>query len=247
MSLRMTYWGDKAETMAWMDSPPCGEEACTGSNAGPGVISNISVSPLPTIRARRNQTEEWLFADPLDELHGQVVPKELLEDKEHSSFLRGSGIVDFKGSLHRVVRKEEEPCDDAAANPCATSLSSEAGFMSMLAKKYISMDAIGGHVGARLGGSLVLGALLVFASIAALVALRVRRLRHPGDAGESASGASRVAASASTSGAGTFAAREEGQSRSRLTASDALSSLGQPQTLTRSGSSCQRLLGLLEC
>mmetsp|Transcript_73165 Transcript_73165/g.210092 ORF Transcript_73165/g.210092 Transcript_73165/m.210092 type:complete len:656 (+) Transcript_73165:106-2073(+) len=44
MSLRITYWGGDARTMAWMDSPPCGEGTCQGENAGYAVISNITVS-----------------------------------------------------------------------------------------------------------------------------------------------------------------------------------------------------------
>jgi hypothetical protein len=44
MSLRITYWGEEAQTMAWMDSPPCGPQSCSGKNAGDAVISNISVS-----------------------------------------------------------------------------------------------------------------------------------------------------------------------------------------------------------
>merc|ERR1719203_134537 len=47
MSLRITYWGDSSETMAWMDSPPCGRQSC-GSTAGNAVISNISIGALPS-------------------------------------------------------------------------------------------------------------------------------------------------------------------------------------------------------
>jgi len=45
MSLRITYWGDSPGTMAWLDQPPCGPEACSGANAGPARISNIRVTP----------------------------------------------------------------------------------------------------------------------------------------------------------------------------------------------------------
>mmetsp|Transcript_145301 Transcript_145301/g.404989 ORF Transcript_145301/g.404989 Transcript_145301/m.404989 type:complete len:565 (-) Transcript_145301:93-1787(-) len=45
MSLRITYWGDTAETMNWMDVPPCGPEACEGANGGPGTISHIVIDP----------------------------------------------------------------------------------------------------------------------------------------------------------------------------------------------------------
>jgi len=44
MSLRITYWGAEAQTMAWMDAPPCGPQACSGKRAGDALISNISVS-----------------------------------------------------------------------------------------------------------------------------------------------------------------------------------------------------------
>jgi len=44
MSLRITYWGDEAKTMAWLDAPPCAGETCSGTNAGDAVISDITVS-----------------------------------------------------------------------------------------------------------------------------------------------------------------------------------------------------------
>lgn len=47
MSLRITYWGEEAETMSWLDRPPCGSESCSAS-AGNAVINNIVVRPLLT-------------------------------------------------------------------------------------------------------------------------------------------------------------------------------------------------------
>jgi len=262
MSLRITYWGDKAETMEWMDIPPCGKQACSGGNAGRATISDMSIGPVsqqaltewPTAQAPKKQADEWIFSDPRDKLHGEVVPKELMEDKEHSAFLRGRGIVEWKGSPHYVAKRGEEPCDDATANPCATLLSSEAGFMNMLAKKYNSFDAIGGHLDAGRGSLSWLAWVSLFATLAACVALGVRRFRHPGDVRQNVSdrqvdSSSRsAAAGANTSGAGAAAADSDGGlSRRRPASSNALSALGcQPQTLNRSGSSCQRLLGLVE-
>lgn len=52
MSMRITYWGDSAKTMGWLDRPPCSEEKCSGSNAGAAVISNITVSSTTTAGAR---------------------------------------------------------------------------------------------------------------------------------------------------------------------------------------------------
>jgi len=46
MSLRLTYWGQEASTMAWMDSPPCGGQVCSGTNAGQAVISDLRVHPI---------------------------------------------------------------------------------------------------------------------------------------------------------------------------------------------------------
>lgn len=44
MAIRITYWGKKPKTMAWLDEPPCGPKvACSGSNAGFAVISGITV------------------------------------------------------------------------------------------------------------------------------------------------------------------------------------------------------------
>lgn len=46
MSLRITYWGDQADTMQWLDMPPCGNEAC-GESAGNAIISGMAVEELP--------------------------------------------------------------------------------------------------------------------------------------------------------------------------------------------------------
>lgn len=53
MSLRITYWGEDAKTMEWLDRPPCGEQSCAAS-AGDAVISNLSVSAprLPSAPGR---------------------------------------------------------------------------------------------------------------------------------------------------------------------------------------------------
>jgi len=43
MSLIMSYWGDAASTMSWMDMPPCGQQSCSAGHVGQGVISGIAV------------------------------------------------------------------------------------------------------------------------------------------------------------------------------------------------------------
>jgi len=45
MVLRITYWGSDAQTMAWLDSPPCGFEACGGERTGPAVIRSFRITP----------------------------------------------------------------------------------------------------------------------------------------------------------------------------------------------------------
>merc|ERR1719189_37986 len=41
MAMRITYWGNKSSTMSWLDSPPCGHQACTHDTAGPALIGNM--------------------------------------------------------------------------------------------------------------------------------------------------------------------------------------------------------------
>merc|ERR550532_258864 len=44
MALRITYWGNTPGNMSWLDQPPCGNEVCSGANAGLATVSNIRVS-----------------------------------------------------------------------------------------------------------------------------------------------------------------------------------------------------------
>jgi len=44
MSMRITYWGNGAANMSWMDQPPCGDENCSGPNAGHAIFSDIRVT-----------------------------------------------------------------------------------------------------------------------------------------------------------------------------------------------------------
>jgi len=47
MILRVSYWGNRASTMAWLDSPACGDEdRCDGAAAGKAAIGNITISDL---------------------------------------------------------------------------------------------------------------------------------------------------------------------------------------------------------
>merc|ERR1719491_2604427 len=100
MSLRITYWGDRAETMSWLDSPPCGPQACTGDNAGPGIIYNVTINHLPP------PADMWVVSDsdPSDDLHGQVVPEQVTSDASHFVALGDHGIADWQGREHFVER-----------------------------------------------------------------------------------------------------------------------------------------------
>jgi len=100
MSLRITYWGDRAETMSWLDSPPCGPQACTGDNAGPGIIYNVTINHLPP------PADMWVVSDsdPSDDLHGQVVPEQVTSDASHFVALGDHGIADWQGRAHFVER-----------------------------------------------------------------------------------------------------------------------------------------------
>jgi len=47
MILRVSYWGKKASTMAWLDSSVCGDEdRCDGTAAGKASIGNITLDDL---------------------------------------------------------------------------------------------------------------------------------------------------------------------------------------------------------
>jgi len=220
MSLRITYWGDSADTMAWMDAPPCGNQTCSGSNAGHAVIRNINLGaldsePLPT-PATEGATV-WVIDDLTDELNGQVVPREVLGSSLKATFLADRGIVMWKGRTHIVVRK----------GPSEIASPGEPGFMTWLAKKYTA----GGHLLAgwqsgsgiaRLAGLASLGAMGV--ALAVLLAFAVRRLRR------------RMQIPVLEASAG--CRRSDGDASQDRPSADG--------RLTRSKSSCLSLLGLME-
>lgn len=60
MNLRVTYWGSEYTDMAWMDSPPCGDQNCTVETAGDAIISNIVVhlEMLPLVSHLRRPANE---------------------------------------------------------------------------------------------------------------------------------------------------------------------------------------------
>jgi len=155
MSLRITYWGGEAQTMAWMDVPPCGGLACQGSNAGDAVISNIHIKPSGSI----DQELVWVVWGPKDKLFGSIVPHHVIADHTKFASLNQEGIAEYEGARHflrqmpRVVvetqvkeaRKAEskregsslisKDCDDSES-PCDVSVNRESSYFASLMKKY---------------------------------------------------------------------------------------------------------------
>jgi len=95
MSLRITYWGAEAQTMAWMDAPPCGPQSCSGKHAGDGVISNVSVSqklwqhfPAPaTAEPKQDQwgsPSQWGSSSSAS-VEGEEAPRKRDEDSAQYS------------------------------------------------------------------------------------------------------------------------------------------------------------------
>jgi len=112
MSLRITYWGDKAETMAWMDSPPCGSQTCSGAAAGKATISNITVRKLPPNQMTSDHHQEpkvWVVSNPADSLFEHVVPEGLINDADHFVSLGDVGVVKWNGASHYVERSSKPP------------------------------------------------------------------------------------------------------------------------------------------
>merc|ERR1719203_2587660 len=80
MSLRITYWGDQAESMSWLDAPPCGPETCS-SSAGDAKISNISLQSCHEAPAEVSSPSEVAASSG----HGKEAPLTSLQ--KHSGHL----------------------------------------------------------------------------------------------------------------------------------------------------------------
>jgi len=252
MSLRITYWGDSADTMAWLDGPPCGQEACSAT-AGKAVISNVSVKSFM-----------WVIADPKDTLFGREVPEAVVADSARFAEMDGFGIAKWRGATHFAKRQarpltvlpslKECSDDDNADLPCAGHVRKEANFKFL--KKFLALP--GGGVAstavARLpsasSGAMVLIAACLSGIVSVLVGLRYfQRVRLAGGAAvaEAEVEANKVAA------ANASAERVQDTDRAGVAASGRLG-LGRslahishlPPSQLRKGSSCQQLLTLAE-
>jgi hypothetical protein len=104
MSLRITYWGESAKDMSWMDTPPCGPETCIGANAGYAVVNNITIGEVPTQKI--SISSKWIVSDQSDALYGQVVPASIVNDSALFIGRGNMGIVEWRDAAHFVKRVE---------------------------------------------------------------------------------------------------------------------------------------------
>lgn len=109
MALRITYWGEQAETMAWLDSPPCGGEACTRETAGNAILSRLAMTSVDAQVEEEaiKKNSAWVVSDVSDELYGHVVPEQVIENDHKFVSLDGKGIVDWRSSVHMVKRRQQ--------------------------------------------------------------------------------------------------------------------------------------------
>lgn len=160
MSLRITYWGDRADTMSWMDSPPCGRQACAGANAGQALIRNVSITTLPAPASHpRSDADVWVVSDPTDKLFKQVVPTRITEDATLFVSKGNRGIADWKGDQHFAKRVKWEE---------GTSLNS-------LMRRYERRQF---HDAPSRAQFLSIAVVVMVSVVALLVVLGRRRLRH---------------------------------------------------------------------
>jgi len=143
MSLRITYWGDRAETMSWLDAPPCGQEACTGTGAGDALIHNLTIAALPT------PADVWIVSDPESALDGQALPESIMSDPSKFQVHGDHGIAFWKGhghfvkkasfqksvKLNTIMREESVPLVDGPVRPMVPlspiAFASIAGFVCL--------------------------------------------------------------------------------------------------------------------
>jgi hypothetical protein len=241
MSLRITYWGDSAETMAWLDGPPCGQQACSAT-AGKASISNISVKSFM-----------WVITDSKDSLFGYEVPQEVVEDAARFTKLDGFGVAKWRGATHFARRQ---------ARPVSPTFQKDSEFKFL--KKFVTLPG-GGVAGVAVAGlpsaSVAMGAapVLMAACLAGIVSIlfglrcfqRVRRCGSFKLAGAAEAGASAEASKAADASASDGTAQDAGSAGAvasgRLGLGRSLAHISHlPPSQLRKGSSCQQLLTLAE-
>lgn len=172
MSLRITYWGDKAETMAWMDQPPCGAETCSGTNAGQAIIRNISVGPRPPARQEKTDLGDhlltWVVSGQEDDLFGSVIPQDVINDPKLFLSRGGHAIAKWRAGWHFAQPQQQVAQTDKEI---------------VVVRRYEDADlpppASAAEVGSTHWGISAALLVLSLASFAALVAFSVRRMHCP--------------------------------------------------------------------
>lgn len=256
MSLRITYWGDSADTMAWLDGPPCGQQACSAT-AGKAVISNISVKSFM-----------WVITDPKDTLFGHEIPASVVADSARFAEIDGFGIAKWRGATHFAKRQArpltvlptlKDCSDDDAELPCAGFVKKEANFKFL--KKFLALP--GGSVASAAVAGLksassattVLVAACLCCIVSVLIGIRCfQRIRCSG--GLKAAAAAEVGTAPQANKVDAANALDERVQDAGRAGTAVSGRLGLGRSLThishlpssqlRKGSSCQQLLTLAE-
>lgn len=289
LSLRMAYWGDTADQMAWMDSPPCGRQACSASG-GYAVVKELALGPIPvetqppststtllptsttiaattTISHSRSALPpkiseqqgdvqaDWVVDDSSDALNGRAVPETFVQDAERFVSLENRGVVKWKGSEHFVKRLQTHEVSDGEASVHDDSVdgshdSSAQWSRRSIMTKYQETDLHESgmsHQVRSFADSHMFTALLFAPLLVVLIACRTcaSRVQRSAQSGEMAQGAHECRATGNT--ATVVSSGRPGSVEvhaSELAASARIS--GGGLVLTRSGSSCQRLVAMDE-
>jgi len=226
MSLRVSYWGDKAQTMGWMDTPPCDKHtSCSASNAGAATISNMAMSEVPV----------WTFGDPKDANFNKRVPPELVGDPEYFIALDDRGIVRYEDAEHFVHHVPASNADEAMV-----------GETDAIMKKFETLPAdVSGRGFLMQTGKVGSAAVALVAIFLLLVTLSAVWIGHSRARLSERSRCRRGTALSNAQTAGELTTNSEGAS-TFLHDCFSNAGLGGSPLLKRSGSSCQQLLAKLE-
>lgn len=109
MAMRITYWGHDPSSMRWLDQPPCGNETCSGINAGPAVISNMTVSEtlLPSGHLSPQKyalPENMPTPVPTPEATDLSFEQPSVPDPSQARLGRGSGVDPLTWSKKKLSR-----------------------------------------------------------------------------------------------------------------------------------------------
>lgn len=117
-------------------------------------------------RAAKSDKSVWVISDPNDALAGQTVPDEIISDEQRFVRMGGRGLVRWKGVSHLVELRDPKQVNGAP-------------WADVIMKKY-KASRFGGRAAYWSPPSALsnVAALVVVASLAALVVVGVRRARR---------------------------------------------------------------------